>query len=317
MSVWSIPKRKSYRPNFIYMVIAGFVLFTGILGVRLFAAGDLAPISQTAFPTVISRHSASELAMIDFFDVGQGSAALFSFPDGKTLMVDSGPPSSRDKLLAYLNDRDVDALDCFVITHQHGDHAGNVDAVLDACSVEDIVFPVVPVNLLIDSDRFEGIYKDIADHGLVIHNPYKGEVILSGDGYSVTVLSDDTGIYKTLNDYSIILRVVTGDVSFLLMGDAEAATEQQLLYSSDNLHSNVLLVGHHGNRNADSIPFLTAVSPDTAVISVGENNFGQPFSAVISRLSQKYITVYRTDKNGTVSIETDGHSLQIYSDIIE
>jgi len=317
MSVWSIPKRKSYRPNFIYMVIAGFVLFTGILGVRLFAAGDLAPISQTAFPTVISRHSASELAMIDFFDVGQGSAALFSFPDGKTLMVDSGPPSSRDKLLAYLNDRDVDALDCFVITHQHGDHAGNVDAVLDACSVEDIVFPVVPVNLLIDSDRFEGIYKDIADHGLVIHNPYKGEVILSGDGYSVTVLSDDTGIYKTLNDYSIILRVVTGDVSFLLMGDAEAATEQQLLYSGDNLHSNVLLVGHHGNRNADSIPFLTAVSPDTAVISVGENNFGQPFSAVISRLSQKYITVYRTDKNGTVSIETDGHSLQIYSDIIE
>lgn len=317
MSVWSIPKRKSYRPNFIYIVIAGFILFTGVLCVHLFAAGGLTPISQAAFPAVFSKNAASDLATIDFFDVGQGSAALISFPDGKTLMVDSGPPSSRDKLLTYLNDRDVDALDCFVITHQHGDHAGNVEAVLNACSVKDIVFPVVPVNLLIDPDRFEGIYKDIADHGLVIHNPYKGEVLLSGDGYSVTVLSDDTGIYKTLNDYSIILRVVVGDVSFLLMGDAEAVTEQQLLHSGDNLHSNVLLVGHHGNRNADSVPFLTAVSPETAVISVGENNFGQPFGAVLNRLSQNDITVYRTDKNGSVSIETDGHTIQIDSGIIK
>jgi len=317
MSVWSIPKRKSYRPNFIYVVLACFVLFAGISCVHLFAAGDLAPISQTAFPAGISKHAASDLTTVDFLDVGQGSSALISFPDGKTLMVDSGPPSSRNTLLSYLNDRDVDALDCFVITHQHGDHAGNVDAVLDACSVRDIVFPVVPVNLLIDPDRFEGIYKDIADHGLLIHNPYQGEVILSGDGYSVTVLSDDTGMYKALNDYSIILRVVVGDVSFLLMGDAEAATEQQLLHSGENLHSNVLLVGHHGNRNADSIPFLTAVSPDTAVISVGENNFGQPSSAVLYRLSENDIAVYRTDNSGTVSIETDGHTLQVDSGIIK
>ena len=317
MSVWSIPKRKSYRPNFLHMVIAGFVLFSVVFCVHLFAAGDLAPISQTVFPVAYSKQTASDLTTVDFFDVGQGSAALISFPDGKTLMVDSGPPSGREKLLTYLNDRDVDALDCFVITHQHGDHAGNVDDVLNAWSVKDIVFPVVPVNLLIDPDRFEGIYKDIADHGLVIHNPYKGEVILSGDGYAVTVLSDDTGLYETLNDYSIVLRVVVRDVSFLLMGDAEAVTEQQLLHSGDNLHSNVLLVGHHGNRNAGSIPFLTAVSPDMAVISVGENNFGQPSSAVLNRLSDNNIDVYRTDESGTVSIETDGHSISIDSGVIE
>lgn len=314
MSVWSIPKRKSYRPNFIYMAVAGFVLFAGVFCVHLFGAGDLAPISQTAFPAVYSKLAATGLTTVDFFDVGQGSAALISFPDGKSLMVDSGPPSNRDKLLSYLDERDVDVVDCFVITHQHGDHAGNVDAVLKEFSVKDIVFPVVPVNLLIDPARFEGIYKDIADHGLVIHNPYKGEVILSGDGYAVTVLSDDTGIYKTLNDYSIILRVVVGDVSFLLMGDAEAATEQQLLHSGDNLHSNVLLVGHHGNRNADSIPFLTAVSPDTAVISVGDNDFGQPSKAVINRLSENSIAVYRTDICGTVTIETDGQTISVNSD---
>jgi len=317
MSVWSTPKRSSYRPGIVQIVLAVFVLFSGIFCVHLFASGSLPTVSQKTLPAKFGTSSKPLLTIVDFLDVGQGSAALICFPDGKTMLVDSGPPSGKDKLMSYLNDRDVDALDCFVITHQHGDHAGNVEAVLDSCSVRSIVFPSAPVDLLIDPARFEGIYKDIADHGLVIHTPDQGETLLSGDGYSVTVLSDDTGTYKSLNDYSIILRVVVGDISFLLMGDAEAVTEQQLLYSGVNLHSDVLLVGHHGNRNADSIPFLTAVSPSTAVISVGENNFGQPYASVISRLAQNNINVYRTDKDGTVSFSTDGHTFQVDGGILK
>ena len=310
MSTLSIPKRRSYRPNFILILFAVIMIAAGIVCIYFAVHGNLSSISQNSL-AVYGNRSGSGVMTVDFLDVGQGSAALLCFPDGKTLMVDSGPPSSKNKLLSYLNERDVDALDCLVITHQHGDHAGNVSAVLSACTVKDIIFPIAPVNLLIDPARFEGIYEDIADKGLVIHNPYKGEVILSGDGYSVTVLSDDTGDYATLNDYSIILRVVVGNVSFLMMGDAEASTEQQLLHSGLYLHSDVLLVGHHGNRNADSIPFLTAVSPSIAVISVGENTFGQPSNSVISRLSESDIDVYRTDEDGTVSIETDGVTYKV------
>lgn len=316
MSTWSIPKRRSYRPGFFRIIIAFLVISCGILCIYFVARGYNSSISRNvmAVSTVIPAHSG--MTTVDILDVGQGSAALLCFSDGKTLLVDSGPPSSEDKLITYLDERNVDTLDCFVITHQHGDHAGNVSGVLDACRVKDIVFPVVPVNLLIDPARFEGIYKDISDHNLVIHNPERNEVILSGDGYSVTVLSDDSGDYEALNDYSIILRVTVGDISFLLMGDAEADTEQQLLLSGIYLHSDVLLVGHHGNRNADSIPFLAAVSPDIAVISVGENKFGQPSNSVLSRLSESDIAMYRTDEAGTVTFVTDGITYQVDCGVI-
>ena len=311
MSTWSIPKRRSYRPGFFRIIIALLVLTSSILCICFFARGYISSLYHNALTVNAVIPVNTGLTTVDILDVGQGSAALLCFSDGKTLLVDSGPPSSEDKLMKYLDERNIDELDCFVITHQHGDHAGNVSGVLDAYHVRDIVFPVVPVDLLIDPARFEGIYKDISDHDLIIHNPERDEVILSGEGYSVTVLSDDSGEYEALNDYSIILRVNVGDISFLLMGDAEADTEQQLLLSGIYLHSDVLLVGHHGNRNADSIPFLTAVSPDIAVISVGENNFGQPSSAVINRLSESDIAVYRTDESGTVTFTTDGLTYQV------
>ena len=316
MSTWSIPRRRSYRPGFFRIIIVFLVLTCSILCICFFTRGYISSQYHNALAVNAAIPVNTGLATVDILDVGQGSAALLCFPDGKTLLVDSGPPSSKGKLMKYLDERNIDTLDCFVITHQHGDHAGNVSGVLDACHVRDIVFPVAPVDLLIDPARFEGIYKDISDHGLVIHNPERDEVILTGDGYSVTVLSDDSGNYETLNDYSIILRVTVGDISFLLMGDAEADTEQQLLHSGIYLHSDVLLVGHHGNRNADSIPFLNAVSPEAAVISVGENNFGQPSSTVLSRLSESDIEVYRTDESGTVTVTTDGLTYQVDSGLI-
>lgn len=311
MSTWSISKRRSYQPGFFRIIIALLVISCSILCICFFARGYTASQYRNDLAVSAVMPVNSELTTVDFLDVGQGSAALLCFPDGKTLLVDSGPPSSEDKLMSYLDERNIETLDCFVITHQHGDHAGNVSGVLDAFHVRDIVFPVAPVDLLIDPARFEGIYKDISDHDLVIHNPERDEVIMSGDGYSVTVLSDDSGDYEALNDYSIILRVAVGNVSFLLMGDAEAYIEQQLLISGIDLRSDVLLVGHHGNRNAVSIPFLHAVSPDIAVISVGENNFGQPSNSVLSRLSESDIAVYRTDKAGTVTITTDGLTYQV------
>ncbi len=316
MSVWSVPKRRSYRPGSFHKVYAFFALFAVFC--VFFSVYSLSPrvlpsVFQKSFSGAAPVEASSLLTTVDILDVGQGSAALIRFPDGKTMIVDSGPPSSRKNMLSYLKQRNIETVDCMVITHQHGDHAGNVSAVLSACTVKDIVFPAAPVNLLIDPERYEGINKDIDDYGLVIHNPEKGEVLMSGEGYSVTVLSDDSGDYEALNDYSIILRVVAGDVSFLMMADAESFIEQQLLHSGTNLNSDVLLVGHHGNRNAVSIPFLQAVTPSAAVISVGENKFGQPSNAVISRLTDSNIPFYRTDDEGTVTFETDGSTYQVFT----
>lgn len=316
MSDWSIPAHKSYRQGFRQKTLIVLAFISAVICLSVLIFSSVLSDSQNASAISQTYAAGTSLTTLDIFDVGQGNAALLCFSDGKTLLVDSGPPSSKTALLSYLKQRDVDNLDCFVLTHQHGDHAGNVESVLGACRVQQIVFPKAPVDLLIDPSRFEGIYKDISDYGLLIHNPDKGEVLMSGEGYSVTVLSDDSGSYKTLNDYSIVLRVVVGDVSFLLMADAESFTEQQLLHTGVYLNSDILLVGHHGNRNAVSVPFLDAVTPDIAVISVGENNFGQPSAAVLNRLEASDIPCSRTDEVGTVTFETDGLTYQVYSGLL-
>jgi beta-lactamase superfamily II metal-dependent hydrolase len=151
----------------------------------------------------------------------------------------------------------------------------------------------------------------IKAQGLAVRRPVQGEVLMSGDDYSVTILSDDNGSYPALNDYSIVLKVRIGKVSFLLMADAEKTTESQLLSEGIDLDCDYLQVGHHGNRNGETEAFLDAVTPLVSVISFGRNPFGQPFGSVIGRLKDAGSSVYRTDYGGTVTVITDGETSRI------
>ncbi len=69
-------------------------------------------------------------------------------------------------------------------------------------------------------------------------------------------------------------------------------------------------VGNHGNNLSTSKEFIEKVSPMAAIITSGvDDNY--PHSGTIKRLEQKDINIYRTDKNGIISIITDGKSLRI------
>ncbi len=107
-----------------------------------------------------------------------------------------------------------------------------------------------------------------------------------------------------------MLRLVYGETSFLLTGDLAGAGEAALLDSNADLDSTVLKVGHHGSEGSSSRAFLDAVDPGLAVISVGAGNtYGHPSPSLRLRLAG---TPYlRTDQNGDVSIESDGHALRV------
>ena len=64
----------------------------------------------------------------------------------------------------------------------------------------------------------------------------------------------------------------------------------------------VLLVGHHGSKYSSQQEFLSKIEPDAAIISVGDNNYGHPTDAAISRLEAAGATVYRTDRQGCVTV---------------
>jgi competence protein ComEC len=92
------------------------------------------------------------------------------------------------------------------------------------------------------------------------------------------------------------------------MGDAERAEEAWLLdHERSELHADVLKVGHHGSSTSSTDPFLAAVSPSLAVISVGADNlYGHPSADVLASLGRVGATIVRTDLSGTIVVRTDG-----------
>jgi competence protein ComEC len=125
---------------------------------------------------------------------------------------------------------------------------------------------------------------------------------------------DSSDPARARNDDSLVLRLEDGNQSFLLTGDIERAVERSILANGDELASNFLKVPHHGGKTSSSPPFLDAVHPAVAAISVGEANpFGHPNPDVVERILAEGTRLYRTDRDGAITAATDGQSLDVRS----
>ena len=115
-----------------------------------------------------------------------------------------------------------------------------------------------------------------------------------------------------MNNYSIVIRLVYSNTSFLFTGDAQVDSEQEMLSKGYNLKADVLKVGHHGSNSSTSPGFLKVVSPQIAVISVGAgNDYGHPHQVTLQKLTSAGAKVFRTDLNGTVVIISYGTSIRV------
>ena len=109
---------------------------------------------------------------------------------------------------------------------------------------------------------------------------------------------------------SIVVRLVYGEISFLLTGDAEKDVEAQILAGGADVDADVIKLGHHGSSNASSRPFIEAVSPLIAVISCGaDNDYGHPHKETLELMKELSVRVLRTDTDGTVHVYSDGKNV--------
>jgi len=243
---------------------------------------------------------------VHVIDVGQGDAILLRAPSGETMLVDSGNLSAGYHVERYLRDQGISTLGTVVITHMHPDHVGGLFRLVPDMSVKKIY----DNGSILDGNDFWEEYINLSKKlGLERKILQKGDTLAFGN-VDITVLSPSEPLTGNMNADSLVMKVSYHDVSFMLTGDMNKTSEHHLVGGSIDLKSQVLKVGHHGADDATSEEFLDAVSPSLAVISVGQGNpRGYPGDKTLSLLKKKGVHVYRTDRDGTVIVQTDGTTL--------
>jgi competence protein ComEC len=227
---------------------------------------------------------ASGTLRVTVLDVGQGDAIVVEAPDGRAMVVDAGHGGpwrldAGERVVApFLWNRGILRLAATVVTHADADHAGGMTALRR----------LLPVG-----------------------ETWDARAPMAFGGAWLTPLAADTTSPR-VNDHAIVLRVELGLASILLASDIEAAAERALVEQRVPLAATVLKVPHHGAATSSTAPFLAAVRPVVAVISVGTRNaYGHPDAGALGRLAAAGARVYRTDWHGAVVLETDGRALMV------
>jgi len=295
----------SLHPNRFVDLIRNHLIF------GLFLIGFLIPLQSWSSERVDNVSNPS--VTVHFFDVGQGDAILITTKDGKSVLVDVGPPSSKELLISRLHQLNISSLSAMVLTHGHADHIGNAVSVLNQ----------IPTSLILDSGFAHPTrtYETLVDHieakKIPLEKVQAGkqhrlgkhavlEVLAPGDSYLHNTRSD-------ANANSVVIRLVVGDVEVMLTGDAEKDTEQWLLsHQKEFLNAEVLKVAHHGSSYSTTHSFVKAVAPEIAVVSCSKNNrYGHPSKETLSRLESADAEVFVTAKDGDIVFHTDGDHYSI------
>ena len=105
------------------------------------------------------------------------------------------------------------------------------------------------------------------------------------------------------NENSLCVLFDTENCDILITGDRSAYGERMLLHAGKIPEVDVLIAGHHGSKNSTCEDLLAAAQPQTVCISAGRDNlYGHPAAETLQRLENFGCTVYRTDRDGTITI---------------
>lgn len=229
-----------------------------------------------------------------FLDAEQGDAAVVR-TEGHVYLMDVGDDYNPVSDYVAATCLDVDAV---FLSHPHQDHAGGLLELLETMPPKQIYVP----HGWTGAEDGELVVQGISlarRMEIPIAELCAGDVIELSENTYVKVHSPD-GDETSVNDMSLVLELCYGKRRVLFTGDLSAAGEPEYLPDAD-----ILKVPHHGSSKACSERLLQAVTPEIAVISVGENYYGHPSDETLERLRSIGASIYRTDFCGAISISVD------------
>ncbi len=261
---------------------------------------------------------------ITFLDVRQGDSAFVLFPDQTAWLIDGGGIPAQgfgedftgegfdigERVVSpFLWSKGVKTVEVIVLTHAHHDHIAGLNTILDNFSVKELWLGKNPA-----SAEYLHFARKAVQKGVRIRFFVAGDQI-TAHGATLIFFNPSKNYIpgmKPHNNDSLAFRLDYGRQSLLMTGDIEKKIEAQVLKQHWPIHSCVLKVPHHGSRSSTTPGFLSQVSPVIAVISVGAPNpFGHPHQEVLQRLKDFKAQLFRTDRDGAVTLLTDGKLLEV------
>lgn len=225
---------------------------------------------------------------VTVLDVGQGQCILLQ-SEGRTYMVDCGGDSdteTADIAAETLLSQGISRLDGLILTHGDRDHTGAAENLLSRVKADILILP--PEEGMPTSDNAEVVYAE-------------QDLLLTYGKTNLHIFTTDSN--RSENENSLCVLFDTENCDILITGDRSAYGERMLLHAGKIPEVDVLIAGHHGSKNSTCEDLLAAAQPQTVCISAGRDNlYGHPAAETLQRLESFGCTVYRTDRDGTITI---------------
>ncbi|WP_083995446.1 S-layer homology domain-containing protein [Caryophanon latum] len=263
----------------------------------------------SAFLARAMRYEAQTHTMeAHFIDVGQGDATLLQLATGENVLIDAGTDAAGETVVAYLQKQNVQTLDYVIATHPDADHIGGMVDVLKAFDVKHFV----DSGKVHTTNTYKNMLQAVDAEGATFTVPNAGDMLIEHtDVHSYVQVLYANESAKETNDASLVVKGGFCSEDVLLMGDASADVEAQLVKQA-NVEADIVKLGHHGSNTSSSLSFLQAVKPNTAIISYGEgNSYGHPHKEVVANVHKVGASMYETAKQGHIvaTIQCGSHTV--------
>jgi competence protein ComEC len=244
-----------------------------------------------------------------FCDVGQGDGAYIRIHNRIDMIVDTGAGRAMLHCLGKHMPFYDKTIEIVAISHPQKDHCGGLEFILDHYTIERVLAP--PINN--DAQFFQRIRTKL--EGIPIEYPLAGDV-LRVQNAAITFYwpthahiernvrfdsQEQTQFGQTAtdpNDFSLIFSLKVDGTAILFTGDAYPHILRQITIPEP---ISILKVPHHGSHNGLTEEFLYDLSPETSVISVGQNNaYGHPSPQILGYFHAMGLKYRRTDTDGDI-----------------
>lgn len=297
-------KKRLIRPTLICALIIIVAIFSAFVTFGLFGLPSWNEIYSLCG---VSKSTDSAISF-SFINVGSADACYIKCGD-KNILIDGGTSLTSDKLCAYLKRNGCTHLDAIIVSHPDSDHIGGISSVIDEFGTDVIYESDSPDNLIPDTSEYNKYQNSVKENNIEVITPEIPSDETIGD-INLSFISP-TVQYNSTNDNSIVVKVEYKEISALFTGDISKDVEKDLVNSEIELKSDILKVSHHGSKTASTEEFLQSVSPRISVVSVGLYDNALPDGLTMAWVNKFSDSLYRTDRDGTIVINSDGKTLAV------